>query len=235
MFLSKKYLIVLLLPIFFNACTQQATMSEENSSEITTETLSSTSNSPQKDIAKEVLKLIDRNLIPSDFTDDELAQILNKQREFDEYTLPERIEVVHYSDNDSGCSQSISINTFTMNNGLNYVLYISNSGCDGSSSELVKTFNYDQKQLIEVPTPFAVPKFAEFEQGANIPPQLQDRLKWLRSEYQDKTELDGYDIRFNSNDSQLLEIRPSYIADYELVEFLTPVTYRFNGGTFVKQ
>lgn len=185
-----------------------------------------------EDIAQNVLKLIERSLIPSQITEQELNEAMNTARTFDEYTTPMRLDIVHSDDGEYNIAY---INCYPMaDNKSYYVLMRTEAGVDGAVLEDIKTYIYRDGILIEEDVPFKIPTFNEFFSGIEIPEILQPDLNMFKKMMAKQKNFSGFDLRVSEQDDAVLQFRPSYIFSDELYELAKPVEYQFNGNTFVR-
>ena len=139
-----------------------------------------------------------------------------------------KIEIMHQEE----CYNSLSINCFSKSNNRYLVLLITEGGCDGGASLLVKTFLFEDCTLTETENPIAYPDFNEYLSGTKVPQELQNDIDYLKSEYKSNKDLSGLDFRFDKERN--LEIRPGGIYDEETWNIIKPVRYGFDGETLRK-
>lgn len=187
-----------------------------------------------EDVAQNVFHLLERNLIPKEITEEELREALESQREFDKYTSPLKLDITHC---DGGVYNIAHVNCYPILNkpGSYYVLYRTEAGVDGAVLDNIKTFTYKNGMLLDEPNPFKAPKFDEFFEGVEIPAELKAEANQMKKQYaRNKNPFQGLDLRFGAQDDCVIEFRPSYIGSDELWDLANPVSYEFNGTTFVK-
>ena len=245
----KKTAILLTLMLSITACDKP----QETTQTAETKTVAQTP-APQ-DIAWQVLKLLDKQVMPQSCMGENLNQALQKPRELDN-----PLESLSVDCSDEVNTVDMNIYPFAMNNGNYFVLYISHSGVNVLASDTVKTYQYNKKQLTEVPLPFEIPQFAEFADNAPIPAKLEQdlqnnpsyfgeenvnaeevkkiylaELKQVRQDYQNKTDFSEYRIYFDGEDNNLLHFHPLWLGGAPDFSEYIKVSYRFNGETFVKE
>lgn len=245
----KKTALLLTLILSTTACNQPQdthNVAESNS-------VSQTATTPTEDIAWQVLKLLDKQVMPQSCMGENLNQALQKPRELDN-----PLESLSIDCSDDTNTINMNIYPLAMNNGHYFVLYVSNAGVNVTASDVVKTYQYDKKQLTEVPLPFEIPQFAEFADNAPIPAALEqdlhnnlsafggasaeevrkiylEEVKQVRQDYQNKNDLSGYTIRFDEQDNQVLYFHPLWLGGYPDFAPYISVRYRFNGETFIPE
>lgn len=245
----KKTAILLTLILSITACDKP----QESPQTAETNTVSQNTVTPPKDIAWQVLKLLDSQVIPQSCMGEKLNQAKQSPRELDNPLTSLDIDC---SDEDN--TIEMNIYPLPMNNGNYFVLYISQAGVNVLASDTVKTYQYDKKQLTEVPLPFEIPQFAEFADNAPIPAALEqdlhnnlsafggasaeevrkiylEEVKQVRQDYLNKSDLSNYTIHFDEQDNNLLYFHPLWLGGYPDFSPYISVRYRFNGETFVKE
>ncbi|MBQ6311236.1 MAG: hypothetical protein IJK74_06800 [Bacteroidales bacterium] len=188
----------------------------------------------QTDYAQEVLKLIPRNLMSERINDSIYNEATQTKRVFDEYTNPNNISCMN---GEGGIYNIVYVNCYHMQNeedGI-FVLYYTEAGVDGAVTDIMKTYIYKDGALTEIENPIKAPAFDEFFEGVDVPADLKSAVKEMKREYdREKGSLRGIDLRHKQDNSNILELRPSYIADDRLWDLANPICYEFNGNTFVK-
>lgn len=245
----KKTALLLTLILSTTACNQP----QDKNQVADTNSVSQTSPTHAEDIAWQVLKLLDKQVMPQSCLGENLNQALQKPRELDN-----PLESLSVDCSDDTNTIDMNIYPFAMNNGNYFVLYISQAGVNVLASDTVKTYQYDKKQLTEVPVPFEIPQFAEFADNAPIPAALEqdlhnnlsafggasaeevrkiylEEVKQVRQDYQNKSDLSNYTIRFDKQDNQVLYFHPLWLGGYPDFSPYISVRYRFNGETFIPE
>ncbi len=189
---------------------------------------------PKVDVAQNVLKLIDKKLLQLDqnefsLTTAEYNQATTEKREFDEYTSPYFLSLMHQKE----CFFIANVKCYKMDEGDKYfVFFFTEAGCDGGATVLARCYTYADNNLTPVENPITIPAFDEYFQGVNTA-QFQE-IKHIKNDYpKPNKDLQGIDIRFDDNGN--IELRPaSSDMSEELWEALKPVKYKFDGKTLVK-
>ncbi|MBR7001685.1 MAG: DUF4431 domain-containing protein [Neisseriaceae bacterium] len=245
----KKTALLLTLILSTTACNQP----QDKNQVADTNSVSQTSPTHAEDIAWQVLKLLDKQVMPQSCMGENLNQALQKPRELDN-----PLESLSVDCSDDTNTINMNIYPLAMNNGNYFVLYVSNAGVNVTASDVVKTYQYDKKQLTEVPLPFEIPQFAEFADNAPIPAKLEEDLqhnlsafggasaeevrkiyleevKQVRQDYLNKSDLSNYTIHFDEQDNNLLYFHPLWLGGYPDFSPYISVRYRFNGETFIQE
>ncbi len=225
--------VIIFLLMGCNSGTKSTPSSQEESKDIAmSDTDMPAEQVVTEDIAQNVLKLIDRSLIPSQITEQELDEAMNTVRTFDEYTTPMSLNITHAND---GVYNIAYINCYPMmDNKSYYVLMHTEAGVDGTVLEDIKTYIYRDGILMEEDVPFKIPTFNEFFSGVEIPAELQSDLNTFKKVMAKQKNFSGFDLRFGEQDHAVLQFRPSYIFSDEIYELAKPIEYQFNGNTFVR-
>lgn len=245
----KKTALLLTLILSTTACNQP----QDKNQVADTNSVSQTSPTPAEDIAWQVLKLLDKQVMPQSCLGDELNRAIQTPRQVDNPLASWQMDC-----SDDTNTVDMNIYPFAMNNGNYFVLYISHSGVNVLASDTVKTYQYDKKQLTEVSLPFEIPQFAEFADNAPIPAKLEqdlqhnlsafggasaeevrkiylEEVKQVRQDYQNKTDFSNYTIHFDEQDNNLLYFHPLWLGGYPDFALYISVAYRFNGETFIQE
>ena len=189
---------------------------------------------PKEDVAQNVLKLIDKKLLQLDqnefsLTTAEYNQATTEKREFDEYTSPYFLSLMHQKE----CFFIANVKCYKMDEGDKYfVFFFTEAGCDGGATVLSRCYTYADNNLTPVENPITIPAFDEYVKGVNTA-QYQE-LKWVKRDYpKPNKDLKGIDIRFDTDGN--IELRPaSTEISEELWDDIKPVKYKFDGKTLVK-
>lgn len=191
---------------------------------------------PLIDHAQNVLKLIDRSLIPERINDSIYRDATETARPIDDvYVSPYSISAMN---GEGGIYNIAYVDLLPRTAKDFFVLFYTEAGVDGSVTDLVKTYIYDPEAgiLNEIPVeeqfaPFTVNEMFE---GVTVPDDLKLDYKELVKNYAGKKGFKGFDIRLAGENRDTLEVRPSSIGFGEFWDIVKPVKYAFNGEGFVK-
>jgi len=179
------------------------------------------------DWAYNFMKALDKKYLPSAITQTDIDDAFNCDYRQDEETgefFPQ-FSIMHSND---GCYDNANVYTFAKKDGKSCLaLFVTEHGCDGSSSTGVKAFTFDGSTIAEVVCPITRPSIDELTKGINDP-----ELANLKKDYNGCKDLAGLDIRLEKGN---IEIRPGQLGYDDLYEQYTPAVYTFNGETLVKK
>lgn len=181
------------------------------------------------DWAYNFIKALDKKYFPQEVTQADIDEALSRERDILEETggYYPVFEVMNVSD---GCYTTAIAYTFPRKDGKScFVLYVTEAGCDGSSTTGVKAFSFDGKTATEVECPLQRPSIDDLTAGITDP-----SLKVLKKEYNSNKGLLGLDIRMSADNKQI-EIRPGQLGYDYLSEQFAPAVYTFNGETLVRK
>lgn len=191
---------------------------------------------PLIDHAQNVLKLIDRSLIPERINDSIYMDATVTVRPLDDvYVSPYSISAMN---GEGGIYNIVYVDLLPRTAKDYFVLFYTEAGVDGSVTDLVKTYIYNPEAgtLNEIPVEeqFAPFNVNEMFEGVTVPDDLKLDYKELVKNYAGKKGFKGFDIRLTGENRDTLEVRPSSIGFGEFWDLVKPVKYAFNGEGFVK-
>lgn len=182
------------------------------------------------DWAYNFIKALDKKYFPKEITQADIDEAMSNERGIIDET-GEYYPIHQVMNGDDGCYTTATAYALPKKDGKScFVLYVTEAGCDGSSTTGVKAFCFDGNTISEVECPLQRPSIDDLTVGITDP-----SLKDLKKEYNSDKGLEGLDIRMSADNDDQIEIRPGQLGYEYLCEKYTPAIYIFNGETLVKK